>query len=269
MFLTRLTTVCGIVVGVSLLGATVALVTHRTLAAGPGPKHTLARSEPSPRGLDRPQPDDQKQQETEQAEEAACRQSMKNLKTLGLAMHNYLDDYGQFPPAAVYSKDGKPLLSWRVLLLPYLDQRDLYAQFKLDEPWDGPTNKKLLAKMPAIFSFAPGKGKETQKTIYQVFTGTGTIFPSPNASKLADITDGPSSTILIVEAAEAVPWTKPADLTYDPKKPLPKLGGLTKRGFQAAFADGSGHLLKQTIKEATLRALITSNGGEVIDPNEL
>jgi RNA polymerase sigma factor (sigma-70 family) len=270
MFLTRLTTVGGIVLGVSLLGTTTALVTHRTLAAGPGP--TVARAESSSPSVDQPKPDGQKQEDADQAEEAARRQSMDNLKSLTLAMHNYHDMNGQFPPAAVYSKDGKPLLSWRVLLLPYLDQRDLFAQFKLDEPWDGPTNKKLLARMPDIYAVPLGKAKGTQNTIYQVFTGAGpvhTIFPGPNASRIADITDGTSNTILIVEAADAVPWTKPADLPYDPKKPLPKVGGMFKKGFQAAFADGSVHFLKQTIKEATLRALITCNDGEVIDANDI
>jgi len=193
---------------------------------------------------------------------------MDNLKQLGLAMHNYLSTNGTFPPAAVYSRDGKPLLSWRVLLLPYVDQNDLFRQFKLDEPWDGPTNKKLLAKMPETYAIPRDKAKQSHATAYQVFTGAGTIFPGPKASRIADITDGTSYTILIVEAAEAVPWTKPADLPYSPNKPLPKLG-ISKKGFQATIADGSVRFFKQTIKEATVRALITSNGGEVIDANDL
>jgi hypothetical protein len=269
MFLTKLTTVCGIVVSVGLLGSTTALFTYRTLAAGPGQEHTVARAKPSPRSVDEPKQDRQKQEADEQSEEAARQRSMDNLKSLALAMHNYHDNNGQFPPAAIYSNDGKPLLSWRVLLLPYLDQDNLFKQFKLDEPWDGPTNKELLAKMPEIFASPRAKSKESQTTIYQVFTGDGTIFPSPNASRIADITDGTSNTILIIEAADAVPWTKPADLPYDANKPLPKLGGITQKGIQAAYADGSVHFLKQTINEKTLRALITSNGGEVIDVNDL
>jgi RNA polymerase sigma factor (sigma-70 family) len=267
MLLTKLTTVCGMVLGVSLLGVTATLVTHRALAAGGGPEPARALAELSGLIPDQPPQDDRKQQEADEAEEQAQRQSMDNLKRLALAMHAYLDDQKQFPPAAVYSKDGKPLLSWRVLLLPYLDQRELFGQFKLDEPWDGPTNKKLLDKMPAIYSFAPGKRDQT-KTVYQVFTGVGTVFPSPNASRISDITDGTSNTILIVEAAKAVPWTQPSDLPYDPKKPLPKLGGVTRMGTQVALADGSARILKPDIKEATLRALITTNGGEVIDDNE-
>jgi RNA polymerase sigma factor (sigma-70 family) len=269
MFLTKLTTVCGIIVGVSLLGSTTAVLTYRSLAAGPGHDHTIALDKPSARSVDLPKQDRQKQEADEQAEEEARQRSVENLKLLGLGMHNYHADNGQFPPAAVYSKDGKPLLSWRVLLLPYLDQRDLFTQFKLDEPWDGPTNKKLLTKMPEIYAIPRGKAKGTSTTVYQVFTGAGTIFPSPKASRIADITDGTANTILIVEAAEAVPWTKPADLSYDPKKPLPKLGGVTKKGFEATLADGSARLFKQTIKEATLRALITSNGGETINDNDL
>ena len=153
------------------------------MAASPEGSDALAQVEPAPAALEQAEADDQKQQTAEQVEDAARQQSINNLKHLSLAMHNCMDSYGQFPPAALYSKDGKPLLSWRVLLLPYLDQRELYEQFKLDEPWDGPTNKKLVAKMPAIYSAIPGKAKETQDTVYQ-FSLAQTVFPSPKASKM-------------------------------------------------------------------------------------
>lgn len=266
MLLTRLITVGGIVVGMTLLGSTTALLTYRSLAAEPD-DHPGARVEPTPRTVDAPKK--ARQEAAEQAEAADRQRPVDNMKLLGLAMHNYHATNGMFPPAAVYSKGGKPLLSWRVLLLPYLDQDNLFKQFKLDEPWDGPTNKKLLEKMPEIYAPPRGKGKEAHATAYQVFTGPETVFPSPKASRVADIVDGTSNTILIVEAAGVVPWTKPADLPYDPKKPLPKLGSVSKEGFWTTFADGSVRFFKHTIKEATLRALITRNGGEIIDDSDL
>jgi RNA polymerase sigma factor (sigma-70 family) len=269
MLISKVSTVCGMVVVMGLLGSSAAIMVHRSFAAAPESPGTLAQAEPAPLPREPAQAEDQEEPRDEQTDDAIRQQSMNNLKLLALAMHNYLSEYGEFPPAAIFSKDGKALLSWRVLLLPYLDQKDLFLQFKLDEPWDGPTNKKLLEKMPAVFSPTPGKGKETHDTVYQVFTGKGTIFPSPKASKISDITDGTSNTILMIEAANAVPWTKPADLTFDPKAPLPKLGGVVKQGFSTAYADGSAHFLKHSIKEETLKKLITSNGGEVVGPDEI
>src|SRR5262249_52020517 len=145
--------------------------------------------------------------------------------TLALAMHGFLDDNGHFPPAAVFNKDGKPLLSWRVLILPYLDQKELFQKFKLDEPWDSANNKKLLAQMPKVYAPVRAKEKMPDATFYQVFTGKRTIFEGTRGARIADITDGTSTTILIIEAGAAVPWTKPADLVFDEKKALPKLGG--------------------------------------------
>src|SRR5438093_7201056 len=85
-------------------------------------------------------------------EKEARQTSVNNLKQLALAMHNYHDTYGHLPPAALKNKKGKPLLSWRVALLPFVEEDKLYKEFRLDEPWDSAHNKKLLAKMPKLFA---------------------------------------------------------------------------------------------------------------------
>jgi hypothetical protein len=194
-----------------------------------------------------------------------------NLKNIGLALHEYHDTYGHFPPAAIYSKDGKPLLSWRVAILPYIDEQDLYKQFHLDEPWDSEHNKKLLAKMPKVYApTLPGLTKDPYASFYQGFTGKGAIFEGKEGVSLTQITDadGAANTLLVVEAREAVPWTKPQDLHYDPDKPPPKLGGHFRNISPALFADGSVRNLSNKLKEKTIRALITWNGGETIKESD-
>lgn len=193
--------------------------------------------------------------------------SANNLKQIALAMHNYHDTYGHFPPQAVYSKDGKPLLSWRVLLLPYLEQDNLYRQFKLDEAWDSPHNQKLLAAMPKVFA-DPAVDVKQPETVYQGFAGPQAFFEGEKGLGIAEFTDGTSNTLMVVEAANPVPWTKPEDVPYLPNGPLPKLGGHRPGGFSAAFCDGSVRFLRQNIKESVLRALITRNAGELVDPND-
>jgi hypothetical protein len=165
-----------------------------------------------------------------------------NLKQLSLAMHAYHDEHRTLPPHAVFDNEGKPLLSWRVLVLPYLDQQDLYQQFRLDEPWDSPHNHKLLARMPAVYLHpARPAGEEPFATHCQVFVGPGAAFEGERGLRLLhDFPDGSANTILIAEAARAVPWTKPEDLPYAPDRPLPRLGGLFRGGvFYIAYADGS------------------------------
>jgi hypothetical protein len=185
------------------------------------------------------------------------------LRQLGTAFHKFEEAHGRMPAAAVLGKDDKPLLSWRVALLPLLNEADLYRQFKLDEPWDSEHNRKLLPRMPKVY--APLRGpapKDAHATYYQVFTGTGAPF-RPEARvgpKVTDFTDGTSQTFLIVEASEAVPWTKPADLVYDANKPLPKLGFEDR--VYLVLADGSAHFIKKTVPEAVFRAAITPNGQE-------
>jgi hypothetical protein len=201
---------------------------------------------------------------------AARAQSQNNLKQLALAFLNYNDTYKRFPTAAIYSKDGKPLLSWRVAVLPYVEQQILYQQFKLDEPWDSEHNKKLLEMMPPIYAPVRGTTKEPRSTFYQVFTGPDAPFPGATPRKYPEgFGDGPAQTILIVEAGEAVPWTKPADLPYDPRQPLPKLGGLFEDGFNIVMADGMTRWVNRTFDESIFRAAITANGREVVDLDKL
>jgi prepilin-type processing-associated H-X9-DG protein len=202
--------------------------------------------------------------------ESATRiKSMNNLKQIGLAMHNYHDTNGKFPPAAIFDKDGKPLLSWRVLILPYIEQDNLYKEFHLDEPWDSEHNKKLLAKIPPVYGPLDEKGPKGTDTYYQAFIGKSAFFEGKKGLTFADFTDGTSNTIMIVEAAKPVPWSKPEDIPFDAGKLVPKVGGLFPNGFNAAFCDGSVRFFSKKIPEDILRALITRNGGEVIDYDKI
>jgi hypothetical protein len=185
-------------------------------------------------------------------------------------MHTYADSsQGRLPPPAVLDKDGRPLLSWRVLVLPYIEQNALYQQFRLDEPWDSPHNLSLLPLMPKVYApFDGSRTPEPYTTFYQVFVGKGTAFEGPEGLCLGqDFPDGTSDTFLIIEAGSAVPWTRPEDLPYDAGKPLPRLGGLFKDTFRAALADGSVRSLRRETSEETLRAAITRNGGDKPGPD--
>jgi hypothetical protein len=197
-------------------------------------------------------------------------QSTNNLKQIALAWHNYLDVNKTFPPTALTSKDGKPLLSWRVAILPYLDQEALYKEFHLDEPWDSEHNKALIAKMPAVYR-SPAQKAGAGKTTYLAPRGAtgpkgGEVKYGVLGVPIKEVTDGTSNTIMVVEMNDeaAVEWTKPGDLDVDPKQPLKGLIGHYEQGFLAAFADGSVRFIRGTVKAETLNALFTRNGGEVV-----
>lgn len=193
-----------------------------------------------------------------------------NLKRIGMAMRAYHDGYNKLPPAAVLDREGKPLLSWRVLLLPLLDEQELAREFNLDEPWDSPHNIKLLEKMPSVYGPTNGSTtskskKELTRTCYRVFQGPGTVFEPKRAVKLTEVTDGASNTIMVVEASNSVPWTKPDELTYEEKRPLAKLGGHTKGSFAVLMCDGSVHEFRDDCDERMLRAAILRADGLRID----
>ena len=188
---------------------------------------------------------------------------------MAVAIYNYQDTHGILPPHAIYGKSGRPLISWRVLILPFVEQEELYKKFRLDESWDSPHNLALLSEMPRIYGrYDERTTTEPYTTFYQVFVGSGAAFEGAEGMKLArDFPDGTSNTILIVEAGDAVPWTKPEDLPYEPDRPLPALGGLFKATIRAALADGSVHSFRRDTSEATLRAAVTRNGGDSLGPD--
>lgn len=203
---------------------------------------------------------------------AARMKSTNNMKLVGLAMHNYEATHGHFPLPASLDKDGKPLLSWRVHLLPFLEEDALYKRFRLDEPWDSPHNAKLIPLMPKVFE-QPPKAEEAGKpghTHYQVFVGPGAMFEHGKKVTVASVKDGLSNTILLAEAREAVPWTKPSDLPFSPDKRLPPLGGRWVGDyFLGLWADGSARAFSLKLPEKTLRMLITHAGGEIIPAGAL
>jgi hypothetical protein len=209
------------------------------------------------------------------ARDAAWRtQRMNNYKQIAIAMHNYHDAHKSLPAAASYDDNGRPLLSWRVHILPYLEQQALYDEFHLDEPWDSEHNRALIERMPAVFADPSpavhraigGAGRTT--TLVPV--GEGTLFGGRVATKFQEVRDGLSKTVMLVDVIpeRAVIWTKPDDWEVDAADPL---WGV-KRGpdaphtghFVAAIADGSVRAISSDIDAEVWAAMLTIAGGEAI-----
>jgi hypothetical protein len=200
-------------------------------------------------------------------EEADRQVRTNNLRQIGLAFHSYHDTHNGFPASASYDKQGKPLLSWRVHLLPYLDQEALYKQFKLDEPWDSEHNKKLIPMIPGVYTSAANpRLAQAGRTTYVVPTGPGTAFAGKTGLKLTKVTDGTSNTILATEADDehAVVWTKPDDIRVDPQEPARGLRRYGERGILILLMDGSARHLPATLDAKSLSALFTPTGGEAV-----
>jgi len=158
------------------------------------------------------------------------------LKKLAAAFKAYHVEHGNYPPAALAGKDGTPLLSWRVALLPYLGEKELHAQFRLNEPWDSLHNKKLIAKMPDVFNKPHIWPQNYGRTNALVVTGPGTLFDGP-----AGLKSGGAQTVLALESGDdgSAWWTKPADATYAPGKPPMVFGASEWGSCWVVFTDGT------------------------------
>ena len=199
---------------------------------------------------------------TRAKEQAERVQMLNGVRQIGLAMHNFHDSNNTFPASDGYG-ENKGNLSWRVHLLPYLEQTELYNEFNLDEPWDSEHNKPLIEKMPEFFKTAGVE--DAGMTSYHVFTGEGAPFGGEEAPGISSFTDGTSNTIMAVVAGadKAEVWTKPGGLEIDGEDPVASLGEIGDR-FVTVFADGSAKFLPSEIEASELLHLIQHHDGHVV-----
>ena len=191
--------------------------------------------------------------------------SSTKLKNIGLAMHNYHSVYQHFPDD-ITTEDGIPLLSWRVAILPFIDEVQLYEQFHLDEPWDSPHNRTLVDRMPTVYAH-PDEATEAGTTVYLRPRGEDFLFAPGKKVSFRNITDGTSNTLAAVEtiAPKAVVWSQPADFDIDPNAPKAAVTDGERQGFHALQADGAVLFLSSEIDPGMFQAMLTKSGGEIIE----
>jgi hypothetical protein len=207
----------------------------------------------------------------QQAREAARRtQCRNNLKQIGLALHNYHDTYKAFPPAYTVDAQGKPLHSWRVLILPFLDQQFLYSQIDLDQAWDSPRNAAFQSQMPALYACPShaSSGTSNGLTHYAAIVGAQCVFQGEKATPIQDITDGTSNTILVGEVSQAtISWMSPTDVSFDTFTGIGDSGGFSSHhmgGVQVLMGDGAVRFINQNLDQPTLKSLFTRAGNETV-----
>ena len=194
---------------------------------------------------------------------------------VSLALHNYHDTYGSYPPAFIVDENGKPMHSWRVLILPFVDGAELYSAYDFHEPWNGPNNSKLTHRMPETFR-SYTEPKSTSYTNIVVITGPDTAFPGAKSTRLQDFRDGGENTIMLAEIANSrIPWLAPVDLSVETmsfRVNDPHQLGISSANWRqpyVKFASGPTYELNGTLTPESLKALTTISGGERITREDL
>ena len=191
-------------------------------------------------------------------------QSMNNQRQLALAMHSYESAYGHFPKAVITHESGHKH-SWRIALLPFLEQQELYDRYRLDEPWDSPHNKQVTRDMPEFYKHPESESKT--ETNYFVVVGEGTLFDGKE-NTFSDITDGSSNTVLIVEAIRDCHWAQPVDILFEEASLVETLGGFDEKIFSVTTADGAVKTVSFEIKPEFFRSMLTIAGGEMLNAGD-
>jgi hypothetical protein len=193
------------------------------------------------------------------------------LNQLQFALTNYHEVHGHYPPAYIADKDGKPMHSWRVLILPFMEYEALYKEYDFNEPWNGPHNSKLADKMPESFHM-PSEPSSTCMTNIVAITGPGTAFPGPRSTRKEEFTDGLDKTILLAEITDSnINWLEPRDLNVEEMsfvandRSKPSISSSRQKGPYVVFADSiHTHWISPSLSPETLKALTTISGGEPI-----
>jgi len=188
-----------------------------------------------------------------------------------LAVANYQDAKGHYPTAYQVDADGKPIHSWRVDILPYIEHETLFRQYRFSEPWDSAANAALLERMPKTYVLHGLEKPGNAVTNYLVVVGDETAWPGPKTIAAADIKDGTTNTIMIVENRPGVPWMSPRDLSFNEMDfTIPSHRGVSSRYVDPAVVmfDGAVRRLKPSLSPEALRAMCTIRGGEKIGFDE-
>lgn len=209
---------------------------------------------------------------TQAAREAARRSACVNhMRQIGIALQNYHDTYQSFPPAYVADENGRPMHSWRVLILPFLEENELYEEYDFDEAWDGPNNRRLAELMPDIYG-CPSAVEPAGQTNYVAVVGDETMWTGANAVTMRDVLDGTAKTIAVVETTgSGINWLEPRDLTVDEavqgiNQPIgPGIASNHPGGVNVLFCDSHVIFLDESVRPDDIRALLTINGREDID----